>query len=96
MSDFLFHEVSEKEREQIKKQAKQIMDDFSSKLSKIGKVKEPLIERDLCMRDESEGTQCDFSREIMFENAPNTLYPKGHEKGTSKNKDFIIAEKKKW
>ena len=35
--DFLFHKVSEKEKEEIKKQAKSIMDKFSEKLSKIDK-----------------------------------------------------------
>ena len=86
-SDFLFHKVSEKEREDIKKQAKAIMDSFSKKLEKVAdKIKkEPLIERGECERVEREG-RCDdnFSRKIMFENALN------------KNDDFIIAEKKEW
>ncbi len=83
--DFLWHKVSEKEKEEIKKQAKQIMDSFSSKLSKIDKkMKEPFIEREEGEREEGERKDSDFSREIMFENAPNT------------SKDFIIAEKKKW
>ena len=37
MSDFLFHKVSEKEKEFIKKQAKEIMDKFSEKLGRIEK-----------------------------------------------------------
>ena len=84
--DFLWHKVSEKEKEGIKKQAKQILDSFSSKLAKIeGKMEEPFIERGKGEREEgkSKGEES-FSREIMFENAPN------------KNKDFIITEKKKW
>lgn len=107
MSDFLFHKVSEKEKEEIKKEAKRIMDNFSKKLSKIDKkIPEPLIERDDFEREEyptapqqSPGhpsqrnakfkTQPDKEekedfRKRFFENAPN------------KNKDFIIAEKKKW
>ncbi|MBR9701993.1 hypothetical protein GOV13_03655 [Candidatus Pacearchaeota archaeon] len=92
MTSFLWKKVSEKEKEDIRKQAKGIMDDFSGKLSKVkGEMKEPLIERDEGERKES-GEECcdDFSREIMFRNAPNTL------KGTSKNEDFIIGERKGW
>lgn len=84
--DFLFHKVSEKEKEEIKKQAKSIMDKFSEKISKIDKkIPEPLIERKEFEREEKQGKESnsDF-RKRMFENAPN------------KNKDFIIAEKKKW
>lgn len=84
--DFLFHKVSEKEKESIKKQAKGIMDKFSNKLSNVGKkLPEPLIRRDEFEREENEGKESnsDF-RERMFANAPR------------KNKDFILAEKKKW
>tara|TARA_Y100000310_G_C20702929_1_gene831733 strand:- start:11988 stop:12248 length:261 start_codon:yes stop_codon:yes gene_type:complete len=86
MTDFLFHKVSEKEKEKIRKQAKDIMDKFSNKLSKIDKkIPEPLIERAEFERVEGEGKESnpDFKKRI-FENAPQ------------KNKDFIIAEKKKW
>ncbi len=86
MTDFLFHQVSEKEKEEIKKQAKEIMDGFSKKISKIDKkIPESLIERKDFERNEKEGTQPneDF-RKRMLENAPE------------KNQDFIIAEKKKW
>ena len=84
--DFLFHKVSEKEKEAIKKQAKGIMDKFSEKLSKVGKkISEPLIYREEFEREEKEGKESNFDfRERMFVNAPR------------KNKDFIIAEKKKW
>lgn len=84
--DFLFHKVSKEEKEEIKKQAKAIMDSFSEKLSKIDKkIAEPLIERVEGERKEEKASECDDSfRETMFENAPK------------KNKDFIIAEKKGW
>ena len=103
MADFLWHKVSEKEKKEIEKQAKSIMDSFSKKLSKIDRtMPEPLIERDegeraegapLAYPDKSstkistkgKGEKCDQEfRKIMFENAPE------------KNKDFIIAEKKRW
>ena len=86
MSDFLFHEVSESEKEDIKREAKEIMDRFSKKLSKIKeKIPEPIIEREEFERVENEGNECDDDfRKRMFENAPN------------KNGDFVLAEKKKW
>lgn len=83
--DFLWHKVSEKEKESIKKQAKLIMDNFSKKLSKVGELKESFIERNECERDESDNNkECEIDRKTMFENAPK------------KNKDFIIAERKSW
>ena len=85
-NDFLFHEVSDKEREKIKEQAKSIMDDFSVALEKIDskKLKEPIIERERGERLEADGDCCKIDRKIMFENAPE------------KNDGFIIAEKKIW
>jgi len=83
--DFLFHNLSEKEREEIRKQVNTILDSFSAKLSKIdGKVEDNFIEREEYERKEGQEQDKSFSREIMFNNAPE------------KNKDFIIAEKKKW
>ena len=86
MSDFLFHSVSEKEKESIKKQAKEIMDKFSKKLERINKkTGDSFVERDDFEREEDEGKKPneDF-RKRMFENAPN------------KNDDFILGEKKSW
>ena len=86
MSDFLFHNVSEKEKESIKKQAKEIMDKFSKKLERINKkTGDSFVERDDFEREEDEGKKPneDFRKRI-FENAPN------------KNDDFILGEKKSW
>jgi Asp-tRNA(Asn)/Glu-tRNA(Gln) amidotransferase C subunit len=86
MSDFLFHKVTEKEKQGIKKQAKKIIDDFSKKLDKINKkISTSVIEREKGERQEKKSKECDNDfREIIFENAPN------------KNKDFLLAEKKQW
>ncbi len=87
MSDFLFHKVTEKEKQEIKKQAKEIIEDFSKKLSKINKkVSESPIKKEFVKeRQEKSSKECDNDfREIMFENTPN------------KNENFIIAEKKQW
>ena len=88
--DFLWNEVSEKEKQEIRKKAKNIMDDFSntlkgtSNLSKVKDVEEVLIEREKGEREEGGEGDASFSREIMFENAPE------------KNKDFIIGEEGGW
>ena len=86
MSNFLFHKVSEKEKQENKKQAKNLIEDFSKKLSKIDKkITEPTIERKQGERIEKSPKKEDSEfRKIMFENAPN------------KNENFILAEKKKW
>ena len=82
--DFLFHEMSEKEKEDVKKQVNSIIDSFSKKLSTIKeKIDEQFIEREKFEREE-DGNPSELSKQIMFENAPES------------NKDFIIAEKKKW
>lgn len=82
--DFLWHKVSEKEKADITKQAKDIMDDFSKKLSKVGELKESFIERQECERDENSGNEAEIDKKIMMSNAPKS------------NDNFIIAEKKKW
>ena len=81
---FLWHKVSEKEKQKIKKQAKAIMDSFSRKLSKVDKkMAESLVER--AEGEREEGGECEeIDRKIMFDNAPE------------KNDNFIIAEKKGW
>jgi len=83
--DFLFHNLSEKEREGIRKQVNTILDSFSAKLSEIkGEIKEQSIDRKEFERKEGQEQDNSFSREMMFKNAPE------------KNKDFIIGERKKW
>ncbi|MDE1848503.1 MAG: hypothetical protein KGH55_00520 [Nanoarchaeota archaeon] len=86
MSDFLFHRLSEKDKEQVREKAKMLLASFSEKISKV-KIsdEEPLILRKNFEREEKEGDNCDLLfKDIMFENAPD------------KNKDFIIAEKRSW
>ena len=84
--DFLWHNVSEKEKEDIKRQAKKIMDKFSKRLEKVKlgdkpKTSEQGLEFE---REENSKNEREIDRKIMFENAPD------------KNKDFIVSEKKKW
>ena len=70
--------------EEIKKEAKKIMDEFVSKLEKID-VKEVLYEFGDGLREEGGGweTDSDF-RDLMFLNAPFV------------EDDFIVAEKGGW
>ena len=72
--------------DEIKSDAKKIIDSFSEKLSKVHVLdKEPVIKRKEYERQEGNGKECDNDfKKIMIENAPN------------KNEDFIMAEKKKW
>ena len=84
MTSFLWRKVSDKEKEDIRKEAKRIIDSFSKKLDKVGKIEESFIERDEFEREESGKEKLKIDRKIMFENAPN------------KNEDFIIGEKGGW
>ena len=85
MSDFLFHEISEKEREEIRKQAKGIIENFSKELDKAkGKFEENFTEIGDGQRDEGKVECNKINRKTFFENAPE------------KNENSIIAETKKW
>ncbi|HTZ42046.1 MAG TPA: hypothetical protein VMC07_02460 [Candidatus Omnitrophota bacterium] len=78
--------ISESEKEQIRMQAKKMTDSFSEKLSRVKTPDaEPVIKKKSYEREQGNGEECDSDfRKIMFENAPK------------KEKDFILAEKKKW
>ena len=74
------------DREQIKKQAKQIMDDFVRALNKVdAEDLEVGIDRKNSVRA-SKGRQPERSefRKLFFRNAPH------------KTEEYIVAEKKKW
>ena len=84
---FLWHKVSEQEKEEIKKNAKSIMDNFAQALSSVEKKAKGIafVERDESMREETKTEECDSDfRKIMFKNAPET------------EGDCIKAEKGKW
>lgn len=78
--------IDASKREQVRKQAKDIMDKFARTLDSVkDKVEDSFIEREQDRRQEGVEKVTDFHfRKIMFENAPN------------KNRDFILGEKKKW
>ncbi len=85
-NDFLWHKVSDEEIEEIKIQAKKIMDNFSKKLEsvKVLEIKESKVVLE-GERKEKEGKISDPNfRKRMFENA------------SEKNEDFILAEKGEW
>jgi len=72
------------DQEQIKQQAKNIIDSFVSALEKI-EVEEENVEREEDRRQEKEPAESDADfRKIMLENAPDV-----------KN-ECIVAEKGKW
>ncbi|MDO8659974.1 MAG: hypothetical protein Q7K54_05260 [Candidatus Parcubacteria bacterium] len=105
--DFLWHKVSEKEKEDIKNQAKAIMDSFSKKLERINKkTEEPIIEREKGERQETQGKESDeFFKKSILDNfrIKDSDSARESEKeqqdsrhAPEKSKDFIIAERKGW
>ncbi|PIN91181.1 hypothetical protein COU57_01675 [Candidatus Pacearchaeota archaeon CG10_big_fil_rev_8_21_14_0_10_32_14] len=89
-NEFAWRKISDKEREEISKRAKEILTDFSKKLEKVEKEIKDIdvgVERDDFERNEGTGKIDEsFDRDLFFENAPNK----------DKKKGVIIAEKKKW
>lgn len=81
---FVWHRVSQEEKEEISRESKKLLENFSKKLSKIDS-KERFFENEKGYRQEGEGWETleDF-RDIMFLNAPLV------------EDEFIIAEKGKW
>ncbi|MDO8459539.1 MAG: hypothetical protein Q7S74_00365 [Nanoarchaeota archaeon] len=75
----------EPKQEQIKVEAKQILDNFAAALEKV-KVEKKHLKKELGgFREEGqENSPNQEFRKKMFSNAPN------------KKENFIIAEKKKW
>jgi len=84
-NEFTWKKLSEKDKEEIKIQAKDILDKFSAKLSEVELGEEPLIIRGNGQRVEGSGSESDldFKKRIL----------KNAEK---KNDDSIIAEVVKW
>jgi len=72
------------DEEEIRKQAKAIMDEFVKALGKIEEEGEAGIKRKETMRIPEGSRMDDEFRQRMFKNAPR------------KKGDFIVAERKKW
>ncbi|MFH1238384.1 MAG: hypothetical protein ABIH79_01495 [archaeon] len=84
MESFEWREVTEKEKEDIKKNAKKLLDEFALKLSKI-KATEGHFENGGGCREEGDGWDTDPEfRDLMFLNAPFV------------KDDSIVAEKGDW
>jgi len=88
-SGFIYHIVSEQEKQDIQKQAKRLLSEFSEKLEKI-KLKEHKAGFESAfnkqgIRKEKDGwrTDADF-KDLMMNNAPFA------------EDNFIIAEKGEW
>jgi hypothetical protein len=84
MANSLWHEVSEEEKEQIRKDSKSLMSEFAKKLTKI-KTSDSHFENDSGFREEGKpwNTPQDFNDLTML-NAPFV------------EDDFIVAEKGSW
>ncbi|MFH0833297.1 MAG: hypothetical protein V1889_01505 [archaeon] len=84
MENSLWHEVTEKEKEQIKKDSKKLLNEFASKISKIKATKKQ-PENKTGTREEDDGWDTDEEfREITFANAPFV------------EDNSIVAEKGTW
>ena len=82
--DFTWHEVSEKEKEQIRKDSKKLLNEFASKLSKI-KAKEGHFQNNSGTREEGDGWTTDEEfKSTMLSNAPFV------------EDNAIVAEKGAW
>jgi len=88
--NFLWHRLSEEEKEEIRKESKRIMEDFGKALEKAEKeIKEPgLVKRDRQTREETKTETDSEFRKIFLKNAPST------EK--SDDGEWIKAEKGSW
>jgi Asp-tRNA(Asn)/Glu-tRNA(Gln) amidotransferase C subunit len=84
MADFIWHKVSEQEKEDIRNNAKRILDQFANKLDKIS-VEGEHFSSGSGLREEGEPWKTPESfRETMLENAPDS------------DSGFIVAEKGGW
>lgn len=84
MESFIWHHVNEKEKQEIKKEARDILKKFAKALEKVKEEKYEHFENGDGTREESKIEEQEEFKKIFFENAPK------------KNKNFIIAEKKTW
>lgn len=80
------NQITEEERAKIEKDARRILDNFSSALGKVEfRAERREVKESSGFRNEGDGMKADEDfRKRMLENAPN------------KNEDSIIAERKKW
>ena len=84
MGNYKWHPVSEEEKEEIKKNAKNLLDEFSSKIAKI-ETSGAKTDGKENLRIEGSGNKTDEDfRELMMENAPMV------------DDGLIIAEKGGW
>lgn len=82
--DFTWHEVSDKEKKEIEKESKRLLNEFATKLEKI-KAPEGHFENKSGFREEGDGWQTDEEfKSHMISNAP---FVEG---------DSIVAEKGAW
>ena len=85
--NFTWHEVSEKEKEEIRENAKKLLDEFSQKLSKIEGIEEHFKSSvsENGQREEGDPWKTDpMFRDLIFLNAPFV------------EDEFIVAEKGAW
>jgi len=100
--ELLKHNLSEKDREEIRKQVDSILDSFSDKLSQI-KPKDELLTNSSASSQIKEEVSESFIERDEFERKENEKEKPCEidreimfENAPDKNKDFIVGEKGKW
>lgn len=84
-NEFTWKKLSEKEKEKIALQAKDIMDSFSKKLERVGVLdSKSFFEGKNSFRKEGSCEVSNLDKEIFLGNAPK------------REGDFIVAEKGEW
>ena len=94
--------MNENKKEEIRKEAKRILDNFSKALEKVS-VKKKVLKKEVGgFRDEGNGKETDMDfRKRIFENFRIKDSDSARESDDSrhapnKDGDYLIAEKKKW
>ena len=86
MASYLWKKLSDKEKQQIKQEAKKLILEFGDTIENLPDIPESVVEREKDVRGEGEEESCGSEefRNLMFENAPR------------KKGDFIQGEKGGW
>lgn len=85
MGSYLWRKLSDKEKEEIKEQARELILNFGDTIEKLPDIEESFVERDKDVREELNGEDDNnFDKQIALDNAPKT------------EGNCIVAEKGSW
>jgi len=85
MANYLWRKLSDKEKESIREDARELILNFGDVIEQLPAREEAFVEREQDVREELAGEEDDnFDKELALDNAPKT------------DGDCIIAEKGSW